>query len=154
MSTSVMHPPVAIRPAVDGDLPQIESLLTSSQLPLDGVREALRGFLVAQAGDRIVGVVGMEYCGSYGLLRSTAVDAQWRSRGVARALIERIIGEAESRGIHALYLLTTTAEQYFPMFGFRTTPRDAVPQEIRATGEFRGACPESAIVMCRSMAAA
>lgn len=154
MSVSVTQPRVAIRPAAAADLAEIESLLTNSHLPLDGVREALNGFLVAHADDRIVGVVGMEYCGSYGLLRSTAVDAQWRSRGVARALIERIIGEAESRGIHALYLLTTTADQYFPMFGFRTTSRDAVPQEIRATGEFRGACPESATVMCRCMLAA
>jgi N-acetylglutamate synthase-like GNAT family acetyltransferase len=154
MSASVMQAPITIRPAEDRDLPKIESLLASNDLPLDGVRDAICGFLVAQADDEIVGVIGMEYCGSYGLLRSTAVDAEWRSRGIARALVERIIAEAESRGIRALYLLTTTAERYFPTFGFRATARADVPLEIRATGEFRGACPESATVMCLSMPAA
>ncbi len=35
----------------------------------------------------------------------------------------RAIGDAEARGAKALYLLTTTAESYFPSFGFRPTPR-------------------------------
>jgi N-acetylglutamate synthase-like GNAT family acetyltransferase len=73
---------------------------------------------------------------------------------VARRLVEQIIADAESRGIKALYLLTTTAERYFPSFGFHTTPRDAVPDEIRATGEFRGACPASATVMCCELSTA
>jgi N-acetylglutamate synthase-like GNAT family acetyltransferase len=151
MSTSLLDTGIVIRPATTDDLSDIESLLTRSSLPLDGVRDAMHGFLVAEAGDRVVGVVGMEYCGAYGLLRSTAVDTEWRSRGVARALVERMIAEAEARGIRALYLLTTTAEHYFPMFGFHATSRETVPQEIRATGEFRGACPESATVMSLSM---
>jgi N-acetylglutamate synthase-like GNAT family acetyltransferase len=150
MSISTTLPSVTIRPATTDDLSEVETLLERNSLPLDGVRDALPGFFVAQADDRIVGVVGMEYCCAlYGLLRSTAVDPEWRGRGVARALVERIIAEAESRGIRALYLLTTTAERYFPMFGFRATTRDAVPDEIRETREFRGACPESAVVMCR-----
>ena len=36
-----------------------------------------------------------------------------------RALVTRMISDAEARGIHALYLLTTTAERYFPSFGFQ-----------------------------------
>ena len=154
MSTTVTDSPVTIRRAAPNDLAQVEALLTESGLPLDGVREAIVDFLVAESNARIVGVVGMEYHGKYGLLRSTAVREQWRSRGVARRLVEQIIADAESRGIEALYLLTTTAERYFPSFGFHTTPRDAVPDEIRATGEFRGACPASATVMCCELSTA
>jgi N-acetylglutamate synthase-like GNAT family acetyltransferase len=61
----------------------------------------------------------------------------------------RVIADAEARGIRALYLLTTTAERYFPSFGFRPITRDEVPADIRATAEFQGACPASAAVMCR-----
>jgi N-acetylglutamate synthase-like GNAT family acetyltransferase len=154
MNPTVNADSVTIRRASSEDIDQVEALLTSSHLPLDGVRLALGDFLVAESGGHVVGVVGMEYCGRYGLLRSTAVDAAWRNRGIARRLIERIIAEAEARGIHALYLLTTTADQYFPSFGFRRTRRDDVPDEIRATGEFRGACPESATVMCCPLSAA
>jgi amino-acid N-acetyltransferase len=71
---------------------------------------------------------------------------------VARQLVEQIIARAESRGTNALYLLTTTAERYFPSFGFEKTTRDAVPPEIQATDEFRGACPASATVMSRQLA--
>jgi N-acetylglutamate synthase and related acetyltransferases len=142
---------VVVRIATEADLPAIEQLLVSSHLPVDGVRAALSGFLVADAGGHVVGVVGMEACGSYGLLRSTAVAPEWRGRGIARRLVERVIDEAESRGVRAVYLLTTTAETYFPSFGFRATTRNTVPDEVRATDEFRGACPESATVMSLSL---
>ena len=142
--------PVEIRAASASDLAAIEALLAENHLPTVGVAGAIDGFLVAEAGERIVGVVGMEYCGDYGLLRSTAVASEWRGRGVAKALVDRIVAAAESRGVRALYLLTTTAERYFPNFGFEVTSRDAVPDAIRATEEFQGACPASATVMCRS----
>jgi amino-acid N-acetyltransferase len=139
---------VQIRSATDADLSAIEALLIDSQLPTTGVRDALCGFLVAEADGRVVGVVGMEKRGSYGLLRSTAVAPDWRGRQVARRLVERIIADAEAQGVNALYLLTTTAERYFPSFGFTTTTRDVVPEDIKATEEFTAACPASATVMC------
>jgi amino-acid N-acetyltransferase len=82
------------------------------------------------------------------------VNSEWRSKGIARQLVEQIIARAESRGIHALYLLTTTAESYFPSFGFTKTTRDAVPAEVQATDEFRGACPASATVMSLALRSA
>ena len=141
-----------IRSATSTDLPAVEQLLRNSELPTVGVKDFINDFLVAEAGKDIVGVVGMEYCCNYGLLRSTAVAPGWRSKGVARQLVEQIIARAESRGTNALYLLTTTAERYFPSFGFEKTTRDAVPPEIQATDEFRGACPASATVMSRQLA--
>lgn len=136
-----------IRKATKADLPAIEALLTSSDLPTSGVKESLGGFLVAETDRQIVGVVGLERCGGYGLLRSTAVAAEWRGRQVAKRLVEQIIARAEAQGIQSLYLLTTTAERYFPSFGFTVTTRDSVPEPIKATEEFREACPASAIVM-------
>jgi N-acetylglutamate synthase-like GNAT family acetyltransferase len=64
--------------------------------------------------------------------------------------VTRAIAEAEARGAKALYLLTTTADAYFPSFGFTVTTRDAVPEDIRDTAEFKGACPDSATVMTRA----
>ncbi len=141
-----------VRPAAPIDLPGVERLLTASGLPLDGVREALPTFIVAEVGADIVGVAGLEVCCDNALLRSVAVSQDWRSHGLGRALVTRIISDAEARGIHALYLLTTTAERYFPSFGFREISRDAVPADVRDTAEFRDACPASATVMCREHA--
>jgi amino-acid N-acetyltransferase len=144
----------AVRPATPADLTGIEGLLTRSGLPLDGVRDALPTFVVAQAGDDIVGVAGLEVCCDNALLRSVAVADPWRSHGVGRALVARVIADAEARGIPALYLLTTTAEHYFPKFGFHPVRREDVPGDIRATAEFTSACPASAVVMCRECHAA
>jgi N-acetylglutamate synthase-like GNAT family acetyltransferase len=139
-----------LRSAVPTDLAAVEQLLTASGLPLDGVADALPTFVVAERGAELVGVAGLEVCCKNALLRSVAVRPEWRSHGVGRALVNHVIADAEARGIHALYLLTTTADRYFPSFGFRTISRDEVPDEVRATAEFREACPASATVMCRA----
>jgi amino-acid N-acetyltransferase len=142
---------VTLRPAVDSDLGAVEELLLASGLPVAGVAESLCSFIVAESDERIVGVVGLELCCEHALLRSTAVDAGWRDRGLGRQLVERIIAEAELRNIRALYLLTTTAERYFPSFGFVKTSRDTVPEPVRRTEEFTSACPASATVMCLTL---
>jgi N-acetylglutamate synthase-like GNAT family acetyltransferase len=153
MSTNPASPGANVRPARSDDLPAVERLLTDAHLPLDGVAEALPTFFVAEAGGALVGVAGLEVCCDNALLRSVAVEPAWRSHDVGRALVTRVIWEAESRGIHALYLLTTTAERYFPSFGFRRIARDEVPADVRATAEFRSACPASATVMARPLTA-
>jgi amino-acid N-acetyltransferase len=63
--------------------------------------------------------------------------------------VARVIADAEARGIPALYLLTTTAERYFPRFGFEVVERAEVPDDVRTTAEFTSACPASAVVMRR-----
>jgi amino-acid N-acetyltransferase len=149
MSNTSLDGTPHIRPAEPTDLAAIERLLTVSGLPLDGVRDALDGFVVAQSSDDLVGVAGLEVCCDNALLRSVAVLPDWRSHGLGRALVMRVISDAEARGIRALYLLTTTAEHYFPTFGFERIARDDVPEDIQETAEFQSACPASATVMCR-----
>ena len=152
MRTATMKNPT-LRPAKSSDLPRVERLLTESKLPLDGVKEALPTFAVAELGDDLVGVAGLEICCDDALLRSVAVRPEWRSKGVGRALVTRLIADAESRGLRALYLLTTTAESYFPSFGFNKIKRDDVPDAVRETKEFTEACPASATVMSKLLKA-
>ena len=143
-----------LRLATLTDEPAVASLLTASGLPLDGVHEALPCFVVAEHAGDIVGVAGIEACGTAGehaLLRSVAVAPSWRSRGLGRSLVTRTLAEAESRGVRALYLLTTTADKYFPNFGFSVTTRDAIPADVQGTAEFKSACPASATVMVKQL---
>jgi amino-acid N-acetyltransferase len=151
MTTQKLTEPT-LRLATWNDEPAVAALLTASALPLEGVHDALPCFVVAEDGGEIVGVAGIEACGVTGehaLLRSVAVAPSWRNRGLGRVLVNRAIADAEARGAKALYLLTTTADRYFPSFGFTATSRDAVPDDVRATAEFQGACPASATVMER-----
>jgi N-acetylglutamate synthase-like GNAT family acetyltransferase len=140
-----------LRPATHDDLPRVQALLTENKLPLDGVAGCLECFVVAEHDGTLVGVAGTERCGAgeYALLRSVAVADAWKGKGLGRALVTRAIADAEARGAQALYLLTTTAEHYFPSFGFRQTERATVPAAVQATAEFASACPASAVVMMR-----
>ena len=154
IATKALAGGAKLRPAQQADLPAIEQLLIASDLPLAGVADALRGFVVAESEGSIVGTAAIEVCDDNALLRSVAVAPDWRSRGLGRALVTRVIADAEARGIRALYLLTTTAEHYFPSFGFEQISRAEVPDDVRQTDEFQVACPDTAIVMCRVCVAA
>ncbi|HVD05087.1 MAG TPA: arsenic resistance N-acetyltransferase ArsN2 [Gemmatimonadaceae bacterium] len=136
-----------IRSAAGSDLPAIERLLEANKLPLVGVRDAIGDFLVAERGGTLVGVIGLEIYDDRGLLRSAAVDAGERGTGVGAALVGALIETSRARGLKELVLLTTTADRWFPRFGFATIARDDTPIAVRRSAEFMGACPASASVM-------
>jgi amino-acid N-acetyltransferase len=146
--------PFSVRTAHLGDLPASETLLRDCALPTDGVAPLLNAspeqFVVAtDQHQSLVAVAGVEGTGAHGLLRSVAVHPQWRAHGIGGRLVQRLLDLADADGRSALYLLTTSAEHYFPRFGFVRIGRDDVPTDIAATVEFTSACPASAICMVR-----
>jgi len=145
---------IRIRTANNSDLAAVERMLSASDLPLDGVRESFASFIVAEDDNEIAGAAGLEKFGSAALLRSAVVAPEHRGSGIGRQLVEQLLERAEEAGIDELYLLTTTAENYFPRFGFTRTTRAAVPDVVKASPEFRGACPDTAVVMTRRVGSA
>jgi amino-acid N-acetyltransferase len=143
-----------IREATNRDLDAVESLLSENDLPLEGVKENFSDFVVAEDAGEIAGAIGLERFGSVALLRSAVVSPEHRGSGVGRKLVEKVLERAERDGIEELFLLTTTAEKYFPRFGVAPTTRSAVPMAVKASAEFQGACPDTAIVMKRRITAA
>ena len=137
------------RGAGTADLAQLETLLTANQLPPEGVAEHIGDFVVAEDHGRIQGAIGLERYGAYGLLRSAVVAPRARGSGVGTRLVTELIARAKVSGVDELYLLTTTAEKYFPRFGFERATRADVPAAVKQSVEFRGACPDTAIVMRR-----
>jgi len=139
-----------IRDAVNSDLSVVEGLLEASDLPVDGVRENFSNFIVAEEESDIAGAIGFEQFDSIALLRSAVVSPAHRGGGIGQRLVEELLNRAEKSGIEQLYLLTTTAEDYFLRFGFERTTRAAVPDSVKASAEFQGACPDTATVMTRN----
>lgn len=144
---------VKLRTAEPEDLAGVLSLLERSDLPTAGVAEDFTHFLVAESDGELVGVAGLELYDGSALLRSVTVEERWRKTGVGRALVERSLDLARERGVEDIYLLTTTAEHYFPKFGFACVSRDSVAEGVRGSVEFQCACPESAKVMRRTVGA-
>jgi amino-acid N-acetyltransferase len=98
------------------------------------------------------GVVGVELHGKIGLLRSLAVDQTARRRGCGKRLVKQVEQYAAGRGVQSLYLLTTTAADFFAALGYRRVDRAQVPEAIRNTREFSGLCPSSSSVMVKDLA--
>lgn len=138
-----------LRPARPEDLPAALALLEVAGLPVTGVDECFDRFIVAEHDGSLVGVAGLEVHGNDGLLRSVAVAPDWRSRGLGGALTAAILAESERARLSAVYLLTETAEHFFPRYGFTRIEREQASDAIRQSAEFRELCPLSSAVMVR-----
>lgn len=126
-------------------------LLAAEKLPVIDLPKNLDNFLAAIENNQLIGVAGMEIYGSYGLLRSVAVQSDHRGAGIAGKLISRIESIGNSKGLSALFLLTETASEYFKNKGFSQVGREQVPIEIKGSSEFTNVCPASAIVMKKTI---
>lgn len=142
-----MRNDIHFRTATPADWTQVSTLLTDAQLPLDGAEEHLAHFLLAFRNNQLVGSAGLEIYGTCGVLRSVAVDASERGHGLGRALVQRVLEQAKAQGVVHVVLLTTTAEDFFPWFGFQPIARADAPTPVTVSVEFQGACPASATVM-------
>jgi mannose-6-phosphate isomerase-like protein (cupin superfamily) len=88
------------------------------------------------------------------LIRSLAVAPERRGQGLAARLDRAAAELARSRGVKALYLLTTTAEAYASRRGYQRIPRSEVPAAILALPQFETLCPATAVCMRRRLAGA
>jgi amino-acid N-acetyltransferase len=167
---------VTLRPADETTLGYVEALLDANDLPSGDVREKPEVFFVASrdggdgAGDERVGVGGIETVSgatevvgrvetvdgtdgsagtteSPGLLRSVVVEQSVRGNGYGTALCAALERRARAEGVETLYLLTTTADDFFAARGFTEIERSDAPAGIRRTTEFADLCPATATCM-------
>jgi amino-acid N-acetyltransferase len=142
---------MVIHAAEARDLPAVRRLLASQQLPVDGVDEHVSTMVVARRGSEVVGAAAVELYADGALLRSVVVDPAARGQGLGHRLSEAALSIAKDRGTHTAFLLTTTAEKFFPKLGFEPIVRDDVPASVQASIEFQSACPASAVVMRKQL---
>src|SRR5512140_2443174 len=113
-----------------GDRQDMLRLVTQNNLPLAGLDQHLVPALVAREDGRIVGCAALEVYPDGALLRSVAVAPELQGRGAGQDLTTAAIELAETEGVPAVYLLTTTAEGFFPRFGFERVTRGDVPPGV------------------------
>ena len=138
---------VSFRQAISSDWNQIANLLKDAKLPLDGARDHLDHFVLAVKDKSLIGCAGLEVYGEYALLRSVAVDAGERGKGLGVKLVRQILDRAKEERIQTIILLTETAQNFFPKFGFGVVKRDDAPAAVKESVEFKGASCEAAVTM-------
>jgi amino-acid N-acetyltransferase len=151
MSPSSQSPTRVCRGA---DMPAVLALLQASELPtadLTSLSE-LRAWVIESNG-ALCGVIALERFGTEGLLRSLAVQIEYRNRGFGRTLVARLEHDASEAGVKRLVLLTQTAQPFFHSLGYQTIDRRHVSEEMKQGAEFRSLCPASATCMVKTLAA-
>lgn len=123
----------------------MRELLREGGLPTEGVEDQFPAqYAVASARGSLVGVAGLELYGGVGLLRSVAVRSVFRGARIGTGLVRERLESARTLGLSQVFLLTTTAPDYFARLGFLPTPRDAAPELLAQSREFASICPSTA----------
>jgi amino-acid N-acetyltransferase len=126
---------------------EVKEQLEQAGLPFDDVDEPGRFFYRVEIDGAPVGWGGLEPYGAEALLRSVVVPKPHQGRAHGRLLVSALADQARRAGVERLWLLTTTAPDFFAKLGFRKTDREAAPEKIRSSAEFASLCPASATCM-------
>jgi amino-acid N-acetyltransferase len=135
-----------------GERAPLAALLASAALPSEDLDVTPGRFWRFREAHGDAGFAGLEVCGADALLRSVIVPPQRRGQGHGRAILAWMLDQAARLGVHRVFLLTTTAADFFAAADFMRIARDAVPASIRATSEFASLCPETAVCMMKPLA--
>lgn len=133
---------------------EVGALLVTCDLPVADLRDdgnvCFFGF---RHESELLGVIGVEVCGDFGLLRSLAISAAHRGNGLGQKLVADAEAWAARSSLKALYLLTTTAGHFFERLGYVELSRSEAPRAITETPQFAGLCPASSIFMGKGLSA-
>ena len=130
---------------------KIIMLLTAVNLAIADLPETMDNFIAAIQDGILVGVIGLEVYGNYGLIRSLAVNPKYRRSGIADKLLTHLENVSTQTGLSDLYLFTETAAAYFKQKNYITITRNNVPKAVRQASQFSHVCPLTAIVMKKKL---
>ncbi|QKJ67294.1 GNAT family N-acetyltransferase [Deefgea piscis] len=134
------------------DLAEITRLLDDCNLKSSDVAvENLPVFCGIKYKNELIAIIGLEIFEDVGLLRSLAVAAAFREKGLATSLVLYAEDQARQQGVKTLYLLTNTAEKFFLKASYQITERNMAPIEIQATSQFSSLCPLSSAFLSKQL---
>lgn len=113
------------------------------------VSENIRDFTLAFSEDRLVGCGALHfYSPTSGEIRSLAVDANAKSRGIGRAIVEALELEAIEYRLQSIFAFTYVTG-FFEKLGFEIVERGALPlkawKDCLRCAKFQS-CDETAVI--------
>ena len=125
-------------------------LLVQNELPVSDLDDSKKLF-VLKKGNSIIGTGGLEFFDESALLRSVSVKKEERGKSWGRFISRQLEIIAKTGGVNCLYLLTTTAKDFFCKEGYIQVAREMVPKQIQNSSEFASVCPSTAVVMKKNL---
>lgn len=94
--------------------------------------ETIREFVVAEeiSSGKIVGTGALHTTwNELAEVRSMAVDADYKRRGIGAAIVKMLLAEGRTIGVKKFFTLTYSP-QFFQSLGFQITTRESLPHKI------------------------
>ncbi|MDF3839223.1 GNAT family N-acetyltransferase [Cupriavidus basilensis] len=135
-----------VRAAQPADWPAIAEVLELCGLAGDDLDASLAMFHIALLDGKTVGCAGAESYGETIVVRSVAVLPPYRDRGIASHLVSALLMRARANGCRRAVLLSADCPNYFARYGFSLISAERLPEEVRASREFRR--NEGALPLC------
>jgi amino-acid N-acetyltransferase len=135
-----------IVPASQNSFSAAIELLKKNNLPTEDINPGTQLFVV-EDGDEVIATVAVEYDYNDALLRSLSVSEDKRSSGIGAELVDFIEDYVSKQGVRTIYILTTTAANFFSRRGYTLIDRSNVPQFIKDTKEYSVICASSSNLM-------
>jgi amino-acid N-acetyltransferase len=124
------------------------ALLQQHNLPTSDIDDDKLLYLLMD-GEYLIGTAGLEIFDNCALLRSVSIITAQQGRGYGKIINKAIEKYAKQSGIECMYLLTTTAKDFFERQGYCIIDRNDVPEVVKQTAEFSSLCPAAAVVMMK-----
>lgn len=126
--------------------PAILALLKEHNLPVADLDEK-KILFACLTHQNVVGTGGLEFFSNCALLRSISIKKDLQKRGLGKFIVGELENVVKQHRLNSIFLLTTSAQDFFSKEGYVTVDRAEVPPEIKNTTEFSSICPSSAVVM-------
>lgn len=147
---------ITIRRAMPADAQAIADLVNLGEregqlIPrsIDSIRNTIDDWMIAQNGDRIVGVGSLVEMGpTLSEIRSLAVAPDYRKFGIGAKIVAALFNLAREREIPTLFALTR-AVPFFEKQGFTVTVKNDFPEKVWRdciVCPVKDACDEIAVV--------
>lgn len=146
MITEILRSPFLKIAVSEKERRQAIAILQQQKLPTSDIDEDKLLYLLMN-GEAVVGTAGLEIFDDCALLRSVSVIEEEQGKGYGTVINNEIEKYAKESGIDCLYLLTTTAKDFFEKQGYCVIKREDSPVSLQQTAEFTSLCPSTAVVM-------
>lgn len=139
-----------IVPASQNSFSAAIDLLKKNNLPTEDINAGTQLFVVEE-NDRVLATVAVEYDYHDALLRSLSVSQEKRNSGIGKQLVDFIEDYVKKQGVETVFLLTTTAADFFLKRGYTIIDRSNIPEFIKNTKEYSVICASSSTLMKKQL---
>ena len=139
-----------IAPASQNSFSGAIDLLKKNNLPTEDLHPGTQLFVVEE-DNIVIATVAVEYDYNDALLRSLSVSEEKRTLGIGKKLVGFIEDYVKRQGVQNIFLLTTTAADFFSGRGYKIIDRTNIPAFIQNTKEYSVLCASSSTLMKKQL---